>query len=58
MKLGEIRERVSIFDGFYRQAEKQYPAAIEKLKFNEALKRMLDRMASDLIVNKIGRAHV
>jgi len=55
LKLGEIRERVSIFDRFYREAEKQYPAAIEKLKFNEALKRMLDRMASDLIVNTRAR---
>ena len=55
LKLGEIRERVSIFDRFYRQAEQQYPAAIEKLKFNEALKRMLDRMASDLITNTRAR---
>jgi len=55
LKLGEIRERVSIFDRFYRQAEQQYPAAMEKLKFNEALKRMLDRMASDLIANTRAR---
>ena len=61
LKLGEIRERVSIFDRFYREAEKQYPAAIEKLKFNEALKRMLDRMAGDLIEStraRIGAAGV
>jgi len=55
LKLGEIRERVGIFDRFYREAEKKYPAAIEKLKFNEALKRMLDRMASDLIENTRAR---
>jgi dGTPase len=55
LKLGEIRERVGIFDRFYRDAEKTYPAAIEKLKFNEALKRMLDRMASDLIVSTRAR---
>src|SRR5689334_19964255 len=36
LKLGEIRERVSIFERFYRDAEKQYPAASDKLKFNEA----------------------
>src|SRR5512140_155603 len=38
LKLGEIRERVSIFERFYGEAEKQYPAASDKLKFNEALK--------------------
>jgi dGTPase len=55
LKLPELRERVAIFDRFYRQAEQQYPAAMEKLKFNEALKRMLDRMASDLITNTRAR---
>ena len=55
LKLGEIRERVGVFDRFYREAEKKYPAAIEKLKFNEALKRMLDRMAGDLIENTRAR---
>ena len=38
-----------MFDRFYRQAEQAYPNAIEKLKFNEALKRILDRMVGDLI---------
>ncbi len=58
LKLGEIRQHVGIFDRFYREAERQYPAAIEKLKFNEALKRMLDRMASDLITNTRARIEV
>lgn len=45
----EIRAGVGIFERFYRQAEERYPQAAEKLKFNEALKRMLNRMATDLI---------
>jgi dGTPase len=40
-----------VFDRFYREAEQAYPTAIEKLKFNEALKRVLDRMVGDLIGN-------
>ena len=36
---------------FYREAEQAYPTAIDKLKFNEALKRVLDRMVGDLIRN-------
>jgi dGTPase len=31
--------------------EQVYPDAIEKLKFNEALKRMLDRFVGDMICN-------
>ena len=31
------------------QMEKKYPAAKEKLKFNEALKRLLDALVTDLI---------
>src|SRR5207253_9473969 len=37
-----VREGVPLFDRFYRAIDRQYPAAIEKLKFNEALKRVLD----------------
>ncbi len=51
LSLEEIRGQVSIFDRYYREAEKLYPAALEKLKFNEALKRMLNRLVTDLIEN-------
>jgi dGTPase len=51
LTLNEIRNGVPVFDSFYREAEGLYPEAIEKLKFNEALKRMLDRMVGDLISN-------
>jgi dGTPase len=49
LKLDEIRGGIPVFNGFYEQAEARYPDAREKLKFNEALKAMLDRMVSDLI---------
>ncbi len=49
LKLEDVRSGVAIFERYYCEAEKLYPTALEKLKFNEALKRMLDRMVSDLI---------
>ncbi len=44
-----IRENSPLFDRLYRAMERQYPAAVEKLKFNEALKRLLDALVTDLI---------
>ncbi len=38
-----------MFEHFYREVERIYPEAIDKLKFNETLKRVLDRWAGDLI---------
>lgn len=49
LTLEQVRTGVPVFERFYREVEKRYPQAIEKLKFNEALKRMLDRLAGDLI---------
>src|SRR5438445_11557195 len=40
---------VSFFGEVYRQVDSAHPGAREKLKFNEALKRVLDVLASDLI---------
>ena len=51
LTLKMIRDEVRIFELCFREAEKLYPTAPDKLKFNEALKRMLDRMAGDLIEN-------
>ena len=51
LSLEEIRGRVGIFDRCFREVEKLYPSALEKLKFNEALKRMLNRLVTDLIQN-------
>jgi dGTPase len=50
-----IRSGVPVFDRLYAEAEARYPDAREKLKFNEALKRMLDCMVSDLIGNTCRR---
>ena len=51
LKLPQIRERVALFERFYREAEAKYPDAPDKLKFNEALKRMLNHFVTDLIEN-------
>jgi dGTPase len=51
LTLPQIRGGVPAFDGFYADAERSYPNVVEKLKFNEALKRILDRMVGDLIRN-------
>src|SRR4051812_30638415 len=49
--LAQVRDAVPIFGRFYNEVEKLYPNVADKLKFNEALKRMLDRLAGDFITN-------
>jgi dGTPase len=44
-----IRGGVPLFEGLYGPIERRYPAAAEKLRFNEALKRMMDALVTDLI---------
>ena len=52
LSLPQVRDGVPLFCRIYEEeVEPLYPAAIEKLKFNETLKRVLDRMVSDLICN-------
>jgi len=51
LSLNEIRAGVPGFECPYQQAEKTWSAVIEKLKFNEALRRILDCLVSDLIQN-------
>ena len=55
LSLEEIREGVPVFDGFYREVEQIYPGAIAKLKFNEVLKRVINRLVDDLISNTQAR---
>jgi dGTPase len=55
VKLDEIREGVPIFERFYREVEQIYPDAPDKLKFNETLKRTLNRFVDDLITNTRAR---
>jgi dGTPase len=49
LNLEEVRGGVPGFENFYQQAEKRWPDAPEKLKFNEALKGLMDRFVTDLI---------
>jgi dGTPase len=55
LSLEQIREGLPVFDRFYREAEARNLDALEKLKFNEALRRTLDRFVSDLIVTTMAR---
>ncbi len=51
LRLPEIRQHVRMFEKYYVEAERKYPDAPDKLKFNEALKRVLNRFVTDLIEN-------
>src|SRR5579863_5010261 len=55
LTLEEIREGVPVFERFHREVEQIYPSAPKKLQFNEALRRMLNRFADDLITNTATR---
>jgi dGTPase len=57
ISLDQTRHALPVFDCFFREVEKAYPDAPKKLKFNEALKRILDRMVGDLIVNTQKKIH-
>src|SRR6185437_5398416 len=57
----QVRANVPLFALLHAEVEQRYPAAAEKLQFNETLKRVLDRLVSDLIANSrklIGEARV
>ncbi len=51
LTLEQIRDGIPVFERFYGEVESIYPDAIDKLKFNETLKRMLNRWIGDLIDN-------
>jgi dGTPase len=51
LTLDAVCAGVPVFGSFYDEAEHAYPNVMEKLKFNEALKRLLDHMVGDLIRN-------
>jgi dGTPase len=51
LSLEQIRSGLPVFERFYGEVESIYPDAIDKLKFNEALKRTLNRWVGDLIDN-------
>jgi dGTPase len=47
--LEQLRAEVPIFGAAYSEIDARYPDGKEKLKFNEALKQVLDHLATDLI---------
>jgi dGTPase len=49
LELDVLCQEVPIFGDAYAQVHAAYPGAREKLKFNEALKHVLDLLATDLI---------
>jgi dGTPase len=51
LSLDEIRESVPVFERFFGEVKQLYPEAPDKLKFNETLKRVLNRFVDDLIRN-------
>jgi dGTPase len=51
-----IRSGVPLFAESYGEVERSHPQGLEKLKFNEAVKNMLDHLATDLIENTRAKA--
>ena len=49
LDLEVLRRDVQIFGKAYERVNKKYPTVIEKLKFNDALKGVLDQLVTDLI---------
>jgi dGTPase len=50
-----LRAGVPVFAAAYAQVERSYPTRAGKLKFDEALRRVIDRLATDLIENTRAR---
>jgi len=49
LDLEQLLEEVPIFSAAYSDVDRVHPHGLRKLKFNEALKRVLDLLATDLI---------
>jgi dGTPase len=49
LTIQQMRKGIECFDRAYKDVEKSYPKAKTKSKFYEALKRVVDRFAGDLI---------
>src|SRR5215831_1379146 len=49
LSVEKLSQGLPVFETYYREVEALYPDAQEKLKFNEALKRILNRFVGDLI---------
>jgi dGTPase len=55
LTLEQIRAGVPVFDHFFRDVERAYPNAPDKLQFNETLKKVFNRLTGDLITNTQAR---
>src|SRR6202451_139446 len=55
LDLDLLRAEVPIFNQAYEEIDRLYPQGRRKLKFNEALKQILNRLATDLIDNTYHR---
>jgi dGTPase len=51
LDLDQLSLEVPVFRDAYQDVDRRYPHSPGKLKFNEALKRVLDHLATDLIEN-------
>jgi dGTPase len=51
LDLDRLRAEVPVFSAAYGEVERRHPQGLRKLEINEALKRILDRLATDLIEN-------
>lgn len=51
LTLEQIREGVPVFERFFPEIERNYSDVADKLKFNEALKKVFNRLTGDLITN-------
>ena len=47
----QLRAEVPVFDAAYADVDRRHPSGLRKLRFNEALKHVLDCLATDLIGN-------
>jgi dGTPase len=57
LSLEQVRGSVELFERHYALLDGEYPEALAKLKFNEALRRMLHALVTDLIETTAAQAH-
>jgi len=50
-----LRAEVPVFSAAYEDVDRRFPSGRRKLKFNEALKHVIDRLATNLIENTRAR---
>jgi dGTPase len=51
LDLDQLRAEVPVFAVAYGDVDRRHPKGLRKLRFNEALKRIVDHLATDLIEN-------